>query len=127
QRPHTTTRWRLSRRGNFLPPPDPTPRRQPIARPTPSQPVKNPQPPLPIRQRDLTRTQNRPYRRARLAPLRQPPRQRRNARRLKQRADRKLDIKARPDPADQPRRQQRMTPKRKEIVVNADPRNPQPL
>src|SRR3954469_23429541 len=45
-------------------------------------------------------------------------------RRLEQAADRKLNIQRRADPADQPRRQQRMTPKRKEVVV--DPHTLQP-
>src|SRR5262249_36895872 len=101
--------------------------RQRIARPTPFQPVQEPQPPLPIRQRDLARPLNRTQRRARLLPLRQPARQPRNARRLKQRADRNLDPEARPYPPDPPRRQQRMTPERKEVVVDADPGYPEHL
>src|SRR5262249_49071446 len=44
--------------------------------------------------------------------------QARYRRRLKQAADRKLNIKARTDAADQTRRKQRMAPKRKEIIVN---------
>src|SRR5207237_148983 len=40
---------------------------------------------------------------------------------------RNLDRKARPHAADQPRRQQRMTPERKEVVVDADPPNPEHL
>src|SRR6476619_5022501 len=45
-------------------------------------------------------------------------------RRLEQAADRKLNIQRRADAADQTRRQQRMTPKRKEVVV--DPHTLQP-
>src|SRR3954452_6358044 len=41
-----------------------------------------------------------------------------NRRRLEQAADRKLNIQRRADAADQPRRQQRMTPQRKEVVVD---------
>src|SRR6266481_2686949 len=41
-------------------------------------------------------------------------------RRFEQAADRKLNIKARMDAADQTRRQQRMAPKRKEIIVDPD-------
>src|SRR4029079_4554427 len=64
-------------------------------------------------------------RRARLRP--EPPRQRRNARRLEQAADRNLDIERRTDPADQPRRQQRMPAKLEEVVLDPDPRKPQHL
>ena len=55
------------------------------------------------------------------------PRQRRNARRLEQAADRELDIQARADPADQPRRQQRMTAQLEEVVVDPDPLDAQHL
>src|SRR6266404_9956355 len=41
-------------------------------------------------------------------------------RRFEQAADRKLSIKARTDAADQTRRQQRMAPKRKEIILDPD-------
>ena len=91
------------------------------------QPIQEPQPTLRKRQRDLGRPLTRTQRRARLLPHRQPPRQRRHARRLEQHPDRKLDIKAGPDAADQPRRQQRMTPKLEEVVVDADPRDAQNL
>src|SRR5215467_1972080 len=37
---------------------------------------------------------------------------------FEQAADRKLNIKARTDAADQTRRQQRMAPKRKEVILN---------
>src|SRR5262249_3094516 len=48
-------------------------------------------------------------------------------RRLKQAADRYLNIKARTDAADQTRRQQRMPAKRKEVVVDPDTLQPQYL
>src|SRR5437899_3182050 len=51
----------------------------------------------------------------------------RNGRRLKQAADRYLNIKARTDPADQTRRKQRVAPKRKEVVVNPNPIDPENL
>src|SRR4029077_7184373 len=48
-------------------------------------------------------------------------------RRFKQAADRYLNFKARPQPADQARRQKRVTTKRKEVILNPDPLNPQYL
>ena len=59
--------------------------------------------------------------RAAAAALQQRRAKPRNARRLKQRTDRQLDIKARPHPADQPRRQQRMAAKLEEVVVERRP------
>jgi hypothetical protein len=56
-------------------------------------------------------------RRTRGLRIPQPLHQCLNRRRLEQAADRKLNIQRRTDPADQPRRQQRMTPERKEVVV----------
>src|SRR5947209_15942777 len=47
--------------------------------------------------------------------------QRRNRRRLKQAADRNLNIKARTDAADHTRRQQRMATEREEVVVDPNP------
>src|SRR5205809_92090 len=47
--------------------------------------------------------------------------QRFDGRCLEQGADRNLDIEARPDPADQTRRQQRMPTQRKEVVVDPYP------
>ena len=87
------------------------------------QPLQEPQPPLRIGQRDLRRTRPPPPARARAAPRRrrQPQRQRRHARRLEQAADRNLDIQRRTDPADQPRRQQRVPAQLEEVVVDADP------
>src|SRR5215471_8482454 len=46
---------------------------------------------------------------------------------FEQAADRKLNIKARTDAADQTRRQQRMPAKRKEVIVNPDTLQPQYL
>src|SRR5262249_4670556 len=59
--------------------------------------------------------------------LPQPSRQARNRRRLKQHPDRKLNMKARTHAAQQAGRQQRMAPKRKEIVLNPHTLNPQQL
>src|SRR4249920_946322 len=89
------------------------------------QPMQKPQPPLRIRQRDLARPRNRTKRRTRCRRLAQPGRQSLHRGRLEQAADRYLRIQARPDAADQPRRQQRMTPELKEIVRNPNPENPQ--
>ena len=92
------------------------------------QPLQEPQPALRIGQRDRRRTRPRHQPRTRRARLRpKPQRQRRHARRLEQAADRNLDIERRTDPADQPRRQQRMPAKLEEVVLDADPRKPQHL
>ena len=92
------------------------------------QPLQEPQPPLRIGQRDLRRTQHRHKPRTHRLPSRQKPQaQRRHTRRLEQAADRNLDPQHRPHPADQPRRQQRVAAKLEEVVVDADPRNPQHL
>src|SRR3954462_8783898 len=80
--------------------------------------VQEPQPALRIRQRDLPRTRQRTQRRTRSLRIPQPLHQRLNRRRLEQAADRKLHIQRRADPADQTRRQQRMAPERKEVVVD---------
>ena len=50
-----------------------------------------------------------------------------HGRRLEQAADRDLDVENGMDAADQPRRQQRMAAERKEVVVDADPLDPQHL
>src|SRR6202040_529100 len=89
------------------------------------QPMQKPQPPLRIRQRDLARPLSRTKRRTRCRRLAQPGRQSLHRGRLEQAADRYLRIQARPDAADQPRRQQRMTPDLKEIVRNPNPATPQ--
>src|SRR4029453_11287917 len=46
---------------------------------------------------------------------------------LKQAADRQLNIKARPNAADQTRRKQRVTAQRKKVILNPNPRDPQYL
>src|SRR5262245_45674125 len=50
-----------------------------------------------------------------------------NRPRLKQAADRNLNIKARADPADQTRRKQRVTTQLKKVVLNPNPLDPQNL
>src|SRR5207248_1863539 len=60
-------------------------------------------------------------------PVGQMRNESRNGRRLKQAADRYLNIKARTDPADQTRRKQRVATKRKEVVVNPNPLDPENL
>src|SRR4029453_3773475 len=98
------------------------------------QPLQKPQPALRIRQRSPARTRLHPQRRPRspLTPRPRPPppprrrspptpkplHQSRDRRRLEQAADRNLDIQRRAHPADQTRGNQRMAPKRKEVVVN---------
>src|SRR5499427_765045 len=91
------------------------------------QPLQKPQPTLPIRQRHLGRTLNRSQRWTRRIRIPKPLHQPRDRRRLKQAADRYLNIKARTDAADQTRRQQRMPAKRKEVVVDPDTLQPQYL
>src|SRR3954453_13688138 len=105
-------------------PPHPQRQRDRVGRARTFQTLQEPQPALRIRQRDLRRTRQRTQRRTRSLRIPQPLHQRLNRRRLEQAADRKLNIQRRADPADQPRRQQRMTPKRKEVVV--DPHTLQP-
>src|SRR5499426_6429 len=82
------------------------------------QPLQKPQPTLPKRQRHLGRTLNRTQRRPRCPRLPQPLNQPRYRRRFEQAADRNLNTKARTNAADQTRRQQRMAPKRKKVVVD---------
>src|SRR6266540_2919877 len=65
----------------------------------------------------------RPDRTAVVETLGQP----RYRRRLKQAADRQLNIKARADPADQTRRKQRVTAQRKKVFLNPNSRDPQYL
>src|SRR5215510_4110347 len=91
------------------------------------QPLQKPQPALPIRQRHLARTLNRSQRRTRRIRFPKTLDQPRYRRRLKQAADRYLNIKARTDAADQTRRQQRMAPKRKEVIIDPHTLQPQYL
>src|SRR5262249_59301381 len=95
-----------------------TRRRDREASAPPPHPLQNPQPTLPIRQRPLARTLNRTQRSPRCPRLPQPLNQPRYRRRFEQTADRNLNTKARTDAADQTRRQQRMAPKRKKVVVD---------
>src|SRR5467141_1704494 len=82
-----------------------------VPRPTAFQPLQKPQPTLRKRQRNFPRTLNQQcYRR-----------------RFKQAADRYLNFKARPDPADQTRRKKRVTPKREEVILDPNFLNPQHL
>src|SRR4051795_3902937 len=99
-------------------PPHPQRQRDRVGRARTFQTVQEPQPALRIRQRDLRRTRQRTQRRTRGLRIPQPLHQRLNRRCLEQAADRKLNIQRRADPADQTRRQQRMAPERKEVVVD---------
>src|SRR5919197_779415 len=102
-------------------------KRDRVPRPTPFQPLQKPQPTLRKRQRNFRRTHNSTQRRTRLSPSLKPLNQQSNRRRFKQAADRNLDFKARPHPADQTRRQKRVTPKREEVVLDPNSLNPQNL
>src|SRR5262249_16602979 len=97
------------------------------APPPPSQPPQNPHPALPRRHPPPPRPPNRTHRRPRCTRLPQPLNQPRYRRRLKQAADRYLNLKARTQAADQTRRQQRMAPKRKKVVVDPNTLQPQYL
>src|SRR3954454_14425476 len=110
----------------------PTPKtqrqRDRVSRARSLQPVQKPQPVLRKRQRNLSRPNHRPQRRPRQTPLVvQTPPQTRNRRRLKQRSDADLNLQALADAADQPRRQKRMAPQRKKVVLNPNPLKPQHL
>src|SRR3954447_3271368 len=115
---------RRFQRSTIQRPPHPQRQRDRVGRARTFQTVQEPQPALRIRQRDLRRTRQRAQRRTRSLRIPQPLHQRLHRRRLEQAADRKLDIQRRADAADQTRRQQRMTPERKEVVV--DPLTLQP-
>src|SRR3954452_25382883 len=114
-------------RTSVQPPPRPQRQRDRVGRARTFQTVQEPQPPLRIRQRDLRRTRQRAQRRTRSLRIPQPLHQRLNRRSLEQAADRKLNIQRRADAADQTRRQQRMTPKRKEGVVDPHTLRPKRL
>src|SRR6266540_618339 len=107
--------------------PQPNRQRDRVVRTPTFQPLQKPQPTLRKRQQHFRRTQNRTQRRTRLAALAQPGRKPRNRARLKQAADRYLNIKARPNPADQPRRKQRVTAQRKKVILNPNSLDPQHL
>src|SRR5262249_2563347 len=119
---------RQAQRRAVNPPRQPNRHRDRVGRARPFQTVQEPQPTLRIGQRQLHRTSLATQRRPRRRPLpaqdlRNPP----NRRRPEQAADRNLDIKARPDPADQPHRQQRVTAKLEEVLVNPDTIDPEHL
>src|SRR5262249_48316889 len=111
---------RRLQRCNIEPAREPNRQRDRVGRARTFKPVEEPQSALRIRQRYLRRTHPRQQRRPRRRRQGQTLRQSRNRRRFEQTADRDFYLKARPDPADQPRRQQRMPPKRKEIIIDAD-------
>src|SRR5262252_1779179 len=109
---------RSFQRTHIQPATKPNRQRDHVAPARPPQPLQKPQPALPIRQRHLARTLNRSQRRTRRSRIPQPINQPSHRRRLEQAADRNLNIKARTDAADQTRRQQRMAPKRKKVILN---------
>ena len=90
--------------------------------------VEEPQPALRKGQRDLGRARHRTQGRPRRFPIiAETLDQRLDGRGLEQAADGELDIERGADAADQPRRQQRVAAEREEVVVDADPREPQHL
>src|SRR5262245_28697917 len=105
----------------------PNRQRDRVPRTTTFQPLQKPQPTLRKRQRNFRRTLNGPQRRARNSSIPKSLNKQRHRRRFKQAADRYLNFKARPHPADQTRRQKRVTAKREEVILNPDPLNPQHL
>ena len=88
-------------------------------------PVQEPQSPLRERQQNLGRARDRAQGRARRFTFGETADQRLDGRGFEQAANRKLDIEAGADAADQPRRQQRMAAEREEVVIDADPFEPQ--
>src|SRR5215510_5942911 len=105
----------------------PNRQRDRVPRTTTFQPLQKPQPTLRKRQRNFRRTLNSPQRRARNSSIPKPLNKQRHRRRFKQAADRYLNFKARPHPADQTRRQKRVTAKRKKVILDPNPLNPQHL
>ena len=89
--------------------------------------MQEPQPPLRKRQWDLGRPRHSHERRAGRLALGQSLRQRFHGRRLEQRTNGEFNVQAIADAADQPRRQQRVTAEREEVVVDADVFDPQHL
>src|SRR5215469_14971725 len=109
---------RSFQRSNIKKTPQPYRQRDRVARTTSFQPLQKPQPTLRKRQRNFRRTQNRTQRRTRNSPIPKPINQQCHRRRFKQAADRYLNIKARPQPADQTRRKKRVSPKREEVILD---------
>ncbi len=118
---------RLAERANVRRAREPEGERDVIQRRRPLQPVQEPQPPLRIRQRHHRRTLPHRQRQPRPASPRHDPGKLSNRRSLEQVPQRHLSTQHRPDPRHQPRRQQRMTPKIKETLINPDRRHPQHL
>ena len=102
-------------------------RRNRIGRARAVQAVQEPQSTLRKRQRDLRRSRLRNQRGPCGRRPVQPAHQTLHGRRLEQAADRYLHAQHGADAADQPRRQQRVAAEREEIVVDADPLEPQHL
>src|SRR5262245_14084396 len=108
-------------------PAQPNRQRDRVRRSPPLQTLQKPQPTLRIRQRNLRRTSLRTQRRSHQTAIPKPPHQSRYRRRLEQAADRNLHSQRRTHTADQTRRQKRMAPKRKEVVVDPYTLDPQNL
>src|SRR5439155_21149836 len=106
-------------------PAQPNRQRHRVGRAAPLQPLQEPQPPLRKRQRHLRRTLDRTQRCPTHPRVPQTLHKPTNRPRPKHAADRYLNIKARTEPADQTPRKQRVTPKRKEPVVNPNPIDPE--
>src|SRR5262245_3816601 len=105
----------------------PTCQRSPLAAAALFQPRRNPRPMLILVQGFTLRATTRRQRLPRYPRLPQPLNQPRYRRRFEQTADRNLNTKARTNAADQTRRQQRMAPKRKKVVVDPNTLQPQDL
>ena len=93
----------------------------------PFQAIEEPQPPLRKRQRDLGRARNGKQGRPCRLRLVETFGQALHGWDFEQAADRDLDVQGGADAADQPRRQQRMPAELEEVVVDADPLEPQHL
>src|SRR5262249_43992283 len=98
-----------------------------VGRARPFQTIEKPKPALRERERQLgrarKRNQGRPYRPA----IVEMPDQRLDGGGFEQGANGNLDVERGADAADQPGRQQRVTPRLKEVAVEADPREPRGL
>src|SRR5262249_12776725 len=105
----------------------PNRQRDRVRRTPPLQTLQKPQPTLRIRQPSLASPGLHTQRRPRTPLLPKPPHQTRYRRSLEQAADRYLNTQRRTHPADQTRRNQRMAPKRKKVVVNPNTRDPKHL
>src|SRR5437588_6348800 len=96
----------------------PNRKRDRVPRTTSFKTLQKPQPTLRKRQRHFRRTNNWAQRRPRISPTPKPLNKQSNRRRLKQTADRYLNFKARPQPADQARRQKRVPTQPKKDIPN---------